>query len=171
MNTMKLFLVLAGLSFSIACRHGSAAVPTRELGPISPRPQELGRIVCMHVMLPDSLPVLGDDYLDDRTLLRLRDELAPVISDTTKLPGHPRRALQLVSDRVPAPDYAAWWPRTADSVALFWRFGLGRGVYVAAAQTGDGEFRGHLFLTVGARHEGPMAFRAKRIACIVPPAA
>jgi hypothetical protein len=168
---MKLFLVLAGLGFSIASMHGSAAVSTRELDGITRRSEELGGTLCMQVTLPESLPGLGDNYIDDKTLLRLRDELAPVISDTTKLPGHPRRALQVISAHVPAPDYAAWWPRPADSVALFWRFGLGRGVYVAAAPSGDGDLSGHLFLTVGARHEGPIAFRAKRVACIMPPTA
>ena len=168
---MKLFLVLAGVSFSIASMHGSAAVPTRALDAITPRSEELGGTLCMQVMLPDSLPVLGDQYIDDQTLLRLCDELAPVISDTTKLPGHPRRALQVISAHVPAPDYAAWWPRPADSVALFWRFGLGRGVYVAAALGGGGDLSGYLFLTVGARHEGPIAFRAKRVTCIMPPTA
>jgi hypothetical protein len=167
---MKLFYVLAGLGFSIASMDGSAAGPTRELDVITRRSQALGGTLCMQVTLPDSLPVLGDHYIDDKTLLRLRDELAAVISDTTKLPGHPRRALQIINAHVPAPDYAAWWPLRADSVALFWRFGLARGVYVAAALGGDGDLTGHLFLTVGALHEGPIAFRAKRVACIMPPA-
>jgi hypothetical protein len=168
---MSLLLIVAGLGFSIASIHGSAAVPTSKLHAITRRYEELGGTLCMRVTLPDSLSVLGDHYIDDKTLLRLRDELAPIISDTTKLPGHPRRALQVINAHVPAPDYAAWWPRTADSVALFWRFGLGRGVYVAAALSGDGDLSGHLFLTVRARHEGPIAFRAKRVACIMPPAA
>jgi hypothetical protein len=127
--------------------------------------------LCLQVAQPDSLPVFGDNYIDARTLLRLRDDLAPVISDTTKLSGHPRRALQVTGARIPAPDYAAWWRHTADSVALFWRFGLGTGVYVAAAQSGEDDLDGHLFLTIGARHSGPIAFRAKHVACNPPPGA
>lgn len=168
---MKPFLVLAGLAFSIASMHGSAAVPTRELDAFARRSEDFGEALCMQVTLPDSLPVLGDKYVDDETLLRLRDELAPVISDTMKLPGHPRRALQVVSAHVPVPDYAAWWPLTADSVALFWRFGPDRAVYVAAALGGDGEVSGRLFLHVGARHEGPIAFRATHVLCITSRAA
>ena len=128
-------------------------------------------MLCMRVMLPNSLPVLGDQYVDSETILRLRDEFAPIISDTTKLPGHPRRVLEVRSAQVPAPDYAAWWTRPADSVALFWRFGVGRAVYVAAAIGSDGDVSGRLFLTVGARREGPIAFRAKRHACVVVPLA
>lgn len=163
---MKLILVVAGLGFSIASMYSSASVPTGELGAITWRSEKLGGMLCMQVTLPDSLPVFGDHYIDDETLLRLSDELAPVISDTTKLPGHPRRALQVIGAHVPPPDYAAWWPHAADSVALFWRFGLGRGVYVAAALNRDGDLSGHLFLTAGTRHDGPIAFRAKRVACI-----
>ncbi len=168
---MKLFLVLAGLSVSLASMYGRAAFLTRELDASMARFRESGWIMCTQVTLPDSLPVGGDHYIDNKTFLRLSNELAPVISDTTKLPGHPRRALQVRSARVPIPDYAAWWPRAGDSVALFWRFGLSRGVYVAAALNGDGDLIGHVFLTVGARREGPIAFRSKRVACITPPVA
>jgi hypothetical protein len=166
---MKLPPVLAGLGF-IASMHGTA-VSTREVHAIARRSEESGVKMCMQVMLPDSLPVLGDHYIDNRTLLRLGDELAPIISDTTNLPGHPRLVLQVMNAHVPRPDYAAWWPRTADSLALFWRFGPGRGVYIAAALSGEGDLSGHLFLSVGGRHEGPIVFRAKRVACIMPPTA
>ncbi len=167
---MKLLLVLACLSFRIASLHGSTASATRELSAITEHSGEFVDTLCMRVTLPDSLSVLSDHYIDDKTLLRLRDEWAPVISDTTKLPGHPRRALQVLGAHVPAPDYAAWWPTKPDSVALFWRFGIGRGVYIAAGLD-DGDLSGRLFLTVGARHEGPIAFRAERVVCITPPAA
>jgi hypothetical protein len=167
---MKLVLVLACLSFGIAPLHRSTAFATTEFSAIAEHSGEFVDTLCMRVMLPDSLLVLSDHYIDDKTLLRLRDELAPVISDTTKLPGHPRRALQVLGARVPAPDYAAWWPTRPDSVALFWRFGFGRAVYVAAA-LGDGDLSGRLFLTVGERHEGPIAFSAERVACMTPPAA
>jgi len=168
---MKLFFVLAGVGFSVASMGRSGTLPAKELEAIAWRFEELGGALCMQVTLPDSVPLLGDQYVDENMLLRLRDDLAPVIGDTTKLPGHPRMALQVISTHAPRPDYAAWWPVSADSVALFWRFGIGRSVYVAAALGGDGDLSGRLFLTVGARHEGPIAFGAKRVACVMPPAA
>ena len=165
---MKLFFVLASVGVSIASMGRGGAIPSKALDAIARR---LGESLCMQVRLPDSLPVLGDHYIDENTLLRLRDDFAPVIGDTTKLPGHPRLALQVITPHASPPDYAAWWPVAADSVALFWRFGIGRSVYAAAALDGDGDLSGRLFLTVGARHEGPIAFGAKRVACVVPPAA
>jgi hypothetical protein len=167
---MKLFSILASVGFIIAMGR-SGALSSKELEAHTLRFEESGGALCMQVTLPDSLPVLVDQYIGENTLLRLRDDLAPVIGDTTKLPGHPRMALQLISAHAPPPDYAAWWPVSADSVALFWRFGIGRSVYVAAALNGDGDLSGRLFLTVGARHEGPIAFGAKHVACIMPPAA
>jgi hypothetical protein len=159
------------VGFIIASTSRSGAVPTKEREANTLRFQQSGGALCMQIVLPDSLPLLVDQYVDENTLLRLRDDLAPVIGDTTKLPGHPRMALQLISSHAPRPDYAAWWPVAADSVALFWRFGTGRSVYVAAALDGNGDLSGRLFLTVGARHEGAIAFGAKHVACIMPPAA
>jgi len=121
--------------------------------------------VCVTATLPVQLSLLAGQYLADTTLLQLRDDLAPIISDTRKLPGHPRRQLTVLSAGVPSPDYAAWWPTGADSIVLFWRFALGRGVYVAAAVNRAGDLHGRLFLTIGARREGPLVFTAKRVAC------
>ena len=167
---MKL-LILAGLSFSAALPLGYAAVPLGELRAVKPTRQQSPGTLCTQVALPVSLPLVGDPYIDDKTVLRLEQALAPVISDTANLPGHPRRALQVVVPNARTPDYAAWWPRNVDSLALFWRFGAYRAVYVATAVSREGNLSGRLFLTIGARHEGPIPFRANHVACITPPAA
>lgn len=166
----KISLLFAGLA-SIASTYRTTILPARELDSLSRRTSPLAGTICLEVLRPDSLPGLGDHSMVYRTLLRLREDLAPVISDTTKLPGHPRLALQVARADASPPDYAAWWPLAADSVALFWRFGIGRGVYVAAAVRGDGDLSGRLFLTVGPRHEGPIVFSAKQLACSFPGAA
>ncbi|MFL6307917.1 MAG: hypothetical protein ACJ72H_30660 [Candidatus Sulfotelmatobacter sp.] len=168
---MRLFLILASVGYGISSMVGGATVPTKERESPTGQLQYSGATLCMHVTMPDSLPGLADYYIDENTFLRLRDELAPAIGDTTKLPGHPRSALQVESTHVPAPDYAAWWPLSADSLALYWRFGLGRGIYVAAGIGDEGDLSGRLFLSVRGRHEGPIAFGAKRVACTMPLAA
>jgi len=122
--------------------------------------------VCMRATFPEQLSLLAGQYLADTIFLQLREEFAPIISDTTRLSGHPRRQLAVLSPGAPPPDYAAWWPTATDSIALFWRFGVGRGVYVAAAADRWGDLHGRLFLTIGARREGPLVFTGKRVACL-----
>jgi hypothetical protein len=123
--------------------------------------------VCLRAAFPEQLSLLAGQYLAGTIILQPRDELAPIISDTTKMPGHPRRQLTVLRPGAPPPDYAAWWPTATDSIALYWRFGVGRGVYVAAAADRWGDLHGRLFLTIGARREGPLVFTAKRVACFV----
>jgi hypothetical protein len=122
--------------------------------------------LCIRATFPEQRSVLASQYLADTILLQLREEFAPIISDTAKMLGHPRRQLAVLSPGAPPPDYAAWWPSATDSIVLFWRFAVGRGVYVAAAVNRFGELHGRLFLTIGARREGPIVFTAKRVACL-----
>lgn len=121
--------------------------------------------VCMLVEFPQPLSAVARDYLADGIVLKLHDDLAPIIGDTTKMPGHPRRLVTVLAFGLPATDYAAWWPRARDSVAIMWRFRLNRGAYVAAAVLPTGDLDGRLFLTLGQHHEPVIPFRARRVRC------
>lgn len=127
------------------------------------------RSLCAQAMFSPQRSLLAHEYLADTTILELRPELAPIISDTTRLWGHPRRLLHVSDLPREIIDYAAWWPLAPDSVALFWRFGLGRGVFVAADVSKTGDLSGRLFLHAALRHEGPIPFNAKRVVCPASP--
>jgi hypothetical protein len=75
--------------------------------------------LCIRATFPERRSVLASQYLADTILLQLREEFVPIISDTAKVLGHPRRQLAVLSPGAPPPDYAAWWPTATDSIVLF----------------------------------------------------
>ena len=125
---------------------------------------------CVRATFSAARSVLAHEYLADTMILEFRDQLAPIIGDTTSLPGHPRRLLVVRGRGAPPVDYAAWWPHNPDSLDLMWRFGINRAVFVRTAVDTMGGMNGRMFLTAGVQREGPLAFAAKRVACFGAPA-